>query len=88
MKGTTATWLVTVPPNTTAQLPLPAAQQDKFTLDGESLASNNNSGHWGNAEGSTTYELPLALIRFGLLPKVQRMRRAVKYPITWEAAHF
>jgi hypothetical protein len=38
MNGTAVTWLVTIPPNTTANLPLPADQQDKFTLDGEALA--------------------------------------------------
>ncbi|HET6217568.1 MAG TPA: alpha-L-rhamnosidase C-terminal domain-containing protein, partial [Acidobacteriaceae bacterium] len=64
MKGTTATWLVTIPPNTTARMPLSAGQQDKFTLDGESLASNKKLRLVDNAEGRPTYELPAGTYSF------------------------
>ncbi len=52
MNGTAVTWLVTVPPNTTAQMPLPASQQGKFTVDGEALASSKKLRLLSSAEGT------------------------------------
>ena len=64
MKGTTVTWLVTVPPNTTAHMPLPASQQDKFSLDGEALSNSKKLRLVSNTEGSATYELPAGTYSF------------------------
>ncbi len=40
MKGSATTWTVTVPPNTTASLPLSASRVDAFTLGGKKLAAS------------------------------------------------
>ena len=64
MNGTAVTWLVTIPPNTTAQMPLPASRQDKFTLDGESLASSKKLRLISSQEGNSTYELPAGTYSF------------------------
>ncbi len=64
MNGTTATWLVTVPPNTTARLPLPASRQGKFTLDGEAIASSKKLHLVSSADGISTYELPAGTYSF------------------------
>ncbi len=41
MKGGATTWIVTVPPNTTAIMPLPASRVDAFTLGGKKLAASS-----------------------------------------------
>jgi alpha-L-rhamnosidase len=64
MNGTTATWLVVVPPNTTAHLPLPATQQNKFTLDGKPLSSTTKLRLISSADGTSTYELPAGTYSF------------------------
>jgi alpha-L-rhamnosidase len=64
IEGTTVTWLVTVPPNTTAHMPLPAGQEDRFTMDGEALANSNKLHLVSNAEGIATYELPAGSYSF------------------------
>jgi alpha-L-rhamnosidase len=64
MKGTTVTWLVTVPPNTTAHMPLPAGQQERFTIDGEAVANSKKLRLVSNVEGSSTYELPAGTYSF------------------------
>ena len=64
MKGTTVTWLVTVPPNTTAHMPLAAGQQSRFTVDGEALSNSKKLRLVSNAEGSATYELPAGTYSF------------------------
>ncbi len=64
MKGKAITWLVTIPPNTTAHLPLPASQQDRFTLDGEALAGSKKLHLLSSGEGSSTYELPAGTYSF------------------------
>jgi hypothetical protein len=64
MKGTAVTWLVTVPPNTKANMPLPADQQDKFTLDGEPVSNSKKLRLVSNAEASATYELPAGTYSF------------------------
>jgi len=66
MNGTTATWLVKIPPNTTAHLPLPATQQDKFTLDGKPLSSTTKLRIVSSADGNNTYELPAGTYSFGV----------------------
>ncbi len=64
ISGTTATWLVTVPPNATAHLPLPTSQQDKFTLEGKALSSNRNLRLISTGDGTGTYELPAGTYSF------------------------
>jgi alpha-L-rhamnosidase len=64
MNGTTATWLVTVPPNATAHLPLSTSEQDKFTLDGKPLSSNKKLRLISTADGTGTYELPAGSYSF------------------------
>jgi alpha-L-rhamnosidase len=64
MNGTTATWLVTVPPNATAHLPLSTSQQDKFTLEGKPLSSNKKLRLISTADGTGTYELPAGTYSF------------------------
>jgi hypothetical protein len=55
---------VTVPPNTTAHLPLTPSQRDKFTLDGEALSSSKKLRPLSSAEGSPSYELPAGTYSF------------------------
>jgi alpha-L-rhamnosidase len=64
MKGTAVTWVVTVPPNTTAHIPLPAGQQDKYSLDGEALNSSKKLRLLSSADGISTYELPAGTYSF------------------------
>ena len=64
MTGPKVTWLVTVPPNTTAHLPLTASQQAQFTLDGEKLANNKKLHLDGSEGGQPTYELPAGTYSF------------------------
>jgi alpha-L-rhamnosidase len=64
MNGAAVTWLVTVPPNTTANLPLTADQQGKFTLDGEALARSKKLRLVSSGEASSTYELPAGTYSF------------------------
>ena len=60
IKGTTASWTVTIPPNTTAHLPLTASQQADYRLDGHPLADSKKL----HAIDSTTYELSAGTYAF------------------------
>jgi alpha-L-rhamnosidase len=53
IKDKVVSWLVTIPPNTTARVPLSLTQQNGFTLDGEALSANKNL----RLVDSATYEL-------------------------------
>ncbi len=64
MKGTAVTWLVTVPPNAKANMPVRTDQQNKFTLDGESLSNSKKLRLVSEAQGSATYELPAGTYSF------------------------
>ena len=64
MKGAAVTWLVTIPPNTTAHLPLKAGEQNKFTLDGQRLAANNKLRLLSSADETSTFELPAGTYSF------------------------
>ncbi len=64
MKGAAVTWLVTIPPNTTAHLPLKASEQNKFTLDGQRLAANNKVRLLSSADETSTWELPAGTYSF------------------------
>ena len=70
MKGTDVAWLVTVPANTTARLPLQPGQKDKFTLDGETLGSSKKLGLVSTSDGSITYELPAGTYSFKVTVQV------------------
>jgi alpha-L-rhamnosidase len=64
IKGTTVTWLITVPPNTEANMPLAADQQDRFTLDGVAVSNSKKLRLVNTTEGSATYELPAGTYSF------------------------
>jgi len=48
-------------------MPLPAGQQDKFTLDGEAISNSKKLRLVSNAEGSATYELPAGTYSFRVI---------------------
>jgi alpha-L-rhamnosidase len=64
MKRTAVSWLVTIPPNTTARLPVAVTEQGKFTLDGKALAGSKKIRMVTNTEGNSTYELPAGTYSF------------------------
>jgi len=64
IKGTGVWWTVTVPPNTTAHLPLTASQRDKFTLDGVALSTSKKLRPLSSVDGSPSYELPAGTYSF------------------------
>lgn len=57
MSGGVVTWQITVPPNTTAHLPVPSSEKDKWTMEGQSLASTKQLHLLSETDGSLTYEL-------------------------------
>ena len=64
MKGAAVTWLVTIPPNTSAHLPLKASEQNKFTLDGQRLAASKKVRLLSSADETSTWELPAGTYSF------------------------
>ncbi|MBV8631681.1 MAG: family 78 glycoside hydrolase catalytic domain [Silvibacterium sp.] len=66
VKGATTEWNVTIPPNTTAQLPLDSHQQTAFTLDGAPLAQSTRIHAAGESEGRTIYVLPAGTYSFAV----------------------
>jgi len=56
MKGATAAWHVTIPANTTAWLPLNAADAPKYKLDGTALPGNARAKA-ATREGQNGFEL-------------------------------
>ena len=64
MKDTAVEWTVTIPPNTTAHLPLSPSQQDKFTLNGEGLSKSKKVRLLSGTEDHPTYELPAGTYSF------------------------
>ncbi len=64
MKGSTATWNVTIPANTTAQMPLTSGQQRAFSLDGVPIAISRRLHADSSAQGETTYILPAGSYSF------------------------
>jgi alpha-L-rhamnosidase len=64
MKGPAITWLVTIPPNTTAHLPLKRSEQNKFTLDGQRLAASKKVRLLSSADETSTWELPAGTYSF------------------------
>ena len=64
MKGPTVQWNVTIPPNTTAQLPLTSRQQGEYSLDGAAIAKSNKVHAMSEIDGGTTYLLPAGSYSF------------------------
>jgi alpha-L-rhamnosidase len=64
MNGGVVSWQVTVPPNTTAHLPLPLSQRDRFSVDGHSLADSKQLHRVSDTEGNVTYEMPAGTYSF------------------------
>ena len=64
MKGSAVTWLVAIPPNSTAHLPLKASEQNKFTLDGQQLAASKKVRLLSSADETSTWELPAGTYSF------------------------
>jgi alpha-L-rhamnosidase len=64
MKGAAVTWMVTIPPNTTAHLPLKASEQNKFTLDGQTLAASKKVRLLSSADETSTWDLPAGTYSF------------------------
>jgi alpha-L-rhamnosidase len=60
MTGGQTHWNVTIPPNTTAHLPLSAAEAASLTLDGTALARSKKM----HAAGNNVYELPAGTYSF------------------------
>ncbi|MBV8113186.1 MAG: hypothetical protein JO300_00475, partial [Silvibacterium sp.] len=64
LKGSTVQWSVTIPPNTSAQLPLDSRQQTAFTLDGAPIAQSAKIHAAGEMQGRTVYVLPAGTYSF------------------------
>lgn len=62
MNGATVTWVVKVPPNATARLPVSETAKHKFTLDGEDLASSKKVHLLSGPQ--KTFELPAGTFSF------------------------
>jgi hypothetical protein len=57
-------WNVTIPPNTTAQLPLNARQQSEYSLDGTAITKSSKIHAVGETSGQTIYLLPAGSYSF------------------------
>jgi hypothetical protein len=64
MKGSAVQWNVTIPPNTTAQLPLNARQQSEYSLDGVAIAKSTKVHAAGDTNGQAIYLLPAGTYSF------------------------
>ncbi len=64
VKGSTVAWQVTIPPNTTAQLPLTSSQQGAYSLDGVEIAKSKKARAMGETQGEVTYVLPAGSYSF------------------------
>ena len=65
MKGSTAVWNLTIPPNTTGELPLTTSQQSAFSR-GAPISGSKRVDATGEAEGRTTYLLPAVTYAFSV----------------------
>ena len=66
VKGSTVQWNVTIPPNTTAQLPLNASQQSSYSLEGAPIAKSAKVHATAETDGLTTYILPAGSYSFSI----------------------
>lgn len=64
MSGGDVKWDVTVPPNTTAELPLPSSETENYRLDGSALAKSSLKTLAKNPAGNVTYVLPAGKYSF------------------------
>ena len=64
VKGSTVAWQVTIPPNTTAQLPSSTNQYNGFLLDGAPIARSSKVHAIGQKDGEAIYLLPAGSYSF------------------------
>jgi alpha-L-rhamnosidase len=64
MKGPMVQWNVTIPPNTTAQLPLDVAEQNRYSLDGVAIAKSGKVRVTSDSNGKTIFVLPAGSYSF------------------------
>jgi alpha-L-rhamnosidase len=62
--GKTASWKLTIPPNSTGRLALTQGEAERFTLDGAPLAENTAIRSVGRGEKQRAYELPAGTYQF------------------------
>jgi len=58
LEGKTAVWHLTVPPNTTAELPLSAKQASQYSIDGKLLSQSSEMRSAGLGSEQNVYRLP------------------------------
>jgi alpha-L-rhamnosidase len=64
ISGNTATWKLTIPPNSKGLLPLTQDQVDTFKLDDKSLVQNSRVHSMGVNNGQEVYEVPSGSFQF------------------------
>jgi alpha-L-rhamnosidase len=64
VSGKQAIWTLTVPPNSTGQLPLAPEQKNAFKLDGKSLTESTKVHTLKNSSVQDVYEIPAGTYRF------------------------
>lgn len=64
VSGNDVTWDVAVPPNTTAELPLPSSETADYRLDDQALAKSSLKTLAKNSAGDMTYLLPAGKYSF------------------------
>ena len=66
ISGNTATWKLTIPPNSKGLLPLTQDQVDAFKLDDKSLAQSPRVRSTGANNGQIVYEVPSGNFQFAV----------------------
>ncbi|HEY4047396.1 MAG TPA: family 78 glycoside hydrolase catalytic domain [Acidobacteriaceae bacterium] len=66
VKGSTASWNVTIPPNSQARLPLTVTEQCSFSLDGVPIAQSEKLRTIKDDSGEEAYELPAGSYYFSV----------------------
>jgi alpha-L-rhamnosidase len=66
VKGSTASWNVTIPPNSRARLPLTAMRQGEFSLEGVPIADSKKLRAIKDDSGEEAYELPAGSYHFSV----------------------
>lgn len=64
VSGKTASWKLTIPPNSTGRLPLTPEEAERFMLDGASLAKNSAIRSIGHGEKQKAFELSAGTYQF------------------------
>ena len=64
VKGDSVLWNITIPPNTSAQLPLTPEAEKQFTVQGKPLAETFAIGERGGKDGEVAYRIPAGSYSF------------------------